>query len=76
MNLSREQQWKVGGGATIMLVILLPLWGILRVPGATIWNAVLALILACLFVGTIFLQRHLLRNIDQVGEARVDTRNK
>ena len=45
-------------------------------PGQTIWNIALFLILLGLFVGTFFLQRYLRKNIDNVGEARFDTRNK
>jgi hypothetical protein len=76
VSLTKEQRWKVGGGAAVILVVLLPLWGELRVPGQTLWNVFLFLLLAGLFVGTIFLHRHLVKNIDQVGEARFDTRNK
>ena len=76
MNLTREQRWKAGGGAAIVLVVLLPLWGALRVPGEPLWNAILFLMLAGLFAGTVMLHRHLMKNIDRVGEARFDTRNK
>jgi len=76
VSLTKEQRWKVGGGAAVVLIVLLPLWGELRVPGQTLWNVFLFLMLAGLFVGTILLQRYLVKNIDQVGEARFDTRNK
>ena len=76
MNLTKEQHWKVGAGAAVLLVVLLPLWVELHEPGHTLWNVVLFLMLAGLFVGTIFLHRHLVKNIGQVGEARFDTRNK
>ena len=76
MSLSKGQRRKVGGGAVIVLVMMLPLWAELRVPGQTAWNVVLVLMLAGLFLGTIFLHRYLLKNLDQVGEARFDTRNK
>jgi hypothetical protein len=76
VSLSKGQRRKVGGGAVIVLVLMLPLWAELRVPGQTVWNVVLFLMLAGLFLGTIFLHRYLLKNLDQVGEARFDTRNK
>ena len=76
MSLTKEQRWKVGGGAAVVLVVLLPLWVEWHVPGQTLWNVVLFLILAGLCVGTTLLHRHLVRNVDQVGEARFDTRNK
>ena len=76
MSLTKEQRWKVGGGAAVLLVVLLPLWGEFREPGQPLWNVVLFLMLAGLFVGTIFLHRYLVKNIGQVGEARFDTRNK
>lgn len=74
--MTKEQRWKMGGGAAVVLVVLLPLWGALRAPGQTLWNVFLFFLLTGLFVGTIFLHRHLVKNIDQVGEARFDTRNK
>ena len=76
MSLTKEQRRKVGGGAAVLLVVLVPLWGEFHVPGQTLWNVILFLMLAGLFVGTIFLHRHLVKNIGQVGEARFDTRNK
>jgi hypothetical protein len=76
MSLTKEQRWKVGGGATVVLIVLIPLWEGMRVRGAPIWNAFLFVFLAALFVGTIYLHRMLLKNVDQVGEARFDTRNK
>jgi hypothetical protein len=76
MSLTKEQRWKVGGGAAVVLQVLLPLWGELRVPEQPLWNAFLLLLLTGLFVGTIFLHRFLLQNIDEVGEAGFDTRNK
>ena len=76
MSLSKGQRRKIGGGATVILIVLLPLWGELRQPGATIWNATLVLILAALAIGAFFLQRYLVLHIDEVGEARFDTRNK
>jgi hypothetical protein len=76
MSTTNEQRWKAGGGALVVLAVLLPLWGELHVPGQTAWNVLLFLMLSGLFVGTILLHRHLLKNIDQVGEARFDTRNK
>lgn len=74
--MTKEQRWKVGGGTAVVLVVLLPLWSELHVPGQTAWNVLLFLMLTGLFVGSILLHRHLLKNIDQVGEARFDTRNK
>lgn len=76
MSLTREQRWKVGGGAAIVLVVLIPLWDEMQEPGHPVWNLFLFLLLAGLFVGTILLHRHLLTNVDDVGEARFDTRNK
>ena len=76
MSLTNAQRRKVGGGAVIVLLMMLPLWAELRVPGQTVWNVVLFLILASLFLGTIFLHRYLLKNLNKVGEARFDTRNK
>ncbi|MEA1013698.1 hypothetical protein [Sphingosinicella sp. LY1275] len=76
MSLTKEQRWKVGGGAAVVVAVLLPLWGELHEPGQTLWNVFLFLMLIGLLVGTILLQRHLMKNIDQIGEARFDTRNK
>jgi hypothetical protein len=76
VSLSKEQRWKVGGGAGVVLLVIVPLWNELQVPGQTSWNVLLSIMLAGLLVGTVLLHRHLLKNIDQVGEARFDTRNK
>lgn len=76
MKRTKEQHWKIGAGPLAMLVVLLPLWAEFQEPGQTLWNIALFLILFGLFVGTFFLQRYLRRNIDDVGEARFDTRNK
>jgi hypothetical protein len=48
----------------------------MRVPGQPFWNAFLLVLLSGLFVGTILLHRYLLTHVDEVGEARFDTRNK
>ena len=76
MSGTREQRWKVGGGAGIVLIILLPLWGELSAPGQTLWNAILFVMLVGIVAVTAMLHRHLLKNMDRVGEARFDTRNK
>ena len=76
MSLSKAQRRKLGAGAAILLVVLLPLWGELREPGHVVWNTFLVLILLSLLVGTFFLQRYLVNHLDEVGEARFDTTNK
>lgn len=76
MELNKEQRWKVGAGTTVVLIVLVPLWFELRIDGQPFWNAFLALLLIGLLVAAVVLQRHLMRNIDKVGEARFDTRNK
>jgi hypothetical protein len=76
VSLTKEQRWKIGGGAAVIIIVLLPLWTALHEPGNVTWNLFLFLMLAGLLVATILLQRHLVNNIDQIGEARFDTRNK
>jgi hypothetical protein len=76
MALNNRQRWTMGGGVSVLLIVLAPLIGEFRQPGITAWNVFLVLLVVGLIVGVILLQRHLAKNIDQVGEARFDTRNK
>ena len=70
-----SDNWKLGGGAFVLIIIAIPLWREFRVPGATGWNVFLALILIVLAVAAFFLQRYLQNNIADVGQAAFDTRN-
>ena len=66
----------MGGGAAVLLVVILPLWRELHEPGQMVWNVVLAVILAGLAVATFFIHQYLHDHISEVGEARFDTTNK
>jgi hypothetical protein len=65
-----------GGGAIVLLAIIGPLFREFYVPGETIWNVVLGLMLAAVAVGALLLQLWLMSHGGETGEARFDTRNK
>jgi hypothetical protein len=71
-----KDRWVMGGGAAVLLVVLLPLWGEFREPGNLIWNMILGALLIVIATVVFFLQRHLQKHIGEVGEARFDTTNK
>jgi hypothetical protein len=60
----------------VVTAVLLPLWVELSAPGHTLWNAILLVMIVGLLFATVMLHRHVVKNIDEVGEARFDTRNK
>lgn len=68
-------QKKMGAGAVVLLLIVVPLWLEFREPGQWVWNALLAAMLIGIGVAALLLQRFLMANIGEVGEARFDTRN-
>ena len=76
MNEARRHQWVMGGGAAVLVIIALPLYGEFAEPGQTGWNMFLALFLIGLGIAAFFLQRFFVSHADDVGEARFDTRNK
>lgn len=71
-----SQRGKMGAGAVVLMLIVVPLWNEFREPGQWTWNVLLAAMLIGIGVGALFLQRFLAANIGEVGEARFDTRNK
>ena len=68
-------KWTMGGGATVLLIVTIPLWRSLSEPGLTVWNVILALLMIGFLVAVFFLQRFFHANIGNIGEARFDTRN-
>ena len=76
VSLTKEQRWKLGGSATALVLVLLPLWREFSERDQPVWNGFLFLILVGLLFGALLLHRYLIRNIDEIGEARFDTRNK
>ncbi len=76
MKVAQPNRWVMGGGAAVLLVILLPLWMEFREPGRAGWNLILAMTLLGIAFGAYYLQRYLVAHIGEVGEARFDTRNK
>ena len=61
--------------AVVLLIIAVPLWRELSMPGHTGWNIFLALLLAGLAVAAYFLIRFIRRHAGEIGEARFDTSN-
>jgi hypothetical protein len=70
-----SENWKLGGGAIVLIIIVIPMWREFQVPGENGWNIFLAVVLITLAIAAFFLQRYLRNNIAEVGEATFDTRN-
>lgn len=66
----------MGGGVTVLFIIVLPLWFEFREAEQLSWNIFLALLLVGLVAAAYFLQRYFREHIGEIGEARFDTSNK
>ena len=71
-----SNRWVRGGGAVILLVIVIPLFQEFSAPRQTAWNAFLVLMLLGVAVAAFFLERFFRSHAGEIGEARFDTRNK
>jgi leucyl aminopeptidase len=70
-----DQKWKMGGGATVFVLVAILLARDLAEPGNTGWNILLGLMIVGILIAAFFLQRFFREHIDEIGEARFDTRN-
>ena len=66
----------MGGGTTVLSIVGLSMLVRFFEPDNWAWDMFLIVFVSGLFVAAYFLQRHLGANVDQIGEARFDTRNK
>jgi ABC-type glycerol-3-phosphate transport system permease component len=71
-----SNRWVIGGGATVLIIVAILMWGEFRIPDNAVWNAFLAAILIGLIVAAVMLQRFFMTHPNEVGEARFDTHNR
>jgi Na+/melibiose symporter-like transporter len=65
----------LGGGAGILVIVAMFLVRDLLMSEDTGWNIFLGLMIVGILVAAFFLQKFFRENIDEIGEARFDTRN-
>ncbi len=70
-----DNKWTMGGGAAVLVIVAILLSRDLWMAGDTGWNLLLGLMVLGILVAAFFLQRFFRGHIDEIGEARFDTRN-
>ena len=68
--------WKTGAGTTVLIFVAVALFIEFHDPAAPLWTAFLFIVMAALVIAALLLMRRFALQIDEVGEARFDTRNK
>ncbi len=72
---AQSQRWTMGGGAMVLVFVAILLWHKFFKPGHLGWNLFLAPCLSAASLVAYFLKRFFRDHIDEIGEARFDTRN-
>ncbi len=71
-----SKRWRLGGGATVFVIVaIMLLWELWR-PDNMLWNIILLTMMVGLVAAGLWLNIYFSKHWDEIGEARFDTRNK